>query len=400
MQEAHDISQGVNLGKKNEMSPAAYALDRAKEMCRKKHWEGYREFAQDQCIDEVATTNIDFNNLPLNLCFYKPDNSMGAGITKKAEAGKVWYTRKRNGIGYVLARGTGKPMLYSRRMLRQHDDEVGKTNYTWDDRFSHIIHAAEEIMPQNSILLGELVMDRLGADDFKAVQSFIKSLTQQSINDQIRNGLPSFYVWDVAFWNGEDLVSTKPVEERFALVHEIDGGRTIHPIQIFGMDTLLTPTVMIETAKTHGYEGWVVVDPKGVYGDKAYNFKGKPDRPGSFCAKLKPSYSDDFIAFWDPEKGYGERSTKGRFSGGIKSVSLYQYNSRGEMVYIANVASGLEEEARRVWADPKRYPQVWVVEYTDRRYQSQGDDTNAIDFPRFIEERTDKKVEECINGEL
>jgi hypothetical protein len=171
LQRASDISQGVNLGKKNEMSPAAYALDRAKEMCRKKNWEGYREVrgqpyapgAVPEYIDPPAAKVIDFEDLPLSLSFYKPDNTMGAGMAKKAEAGKVLYARKRNGLMYVLARGEGerRPKLYSRRMLRQHDDEVG-TPLTWDDRFPHIIRAAERVMPPNSILLGELIMDATG----------------------------------------------------------------------------------------------------------------------------------------------------------------------------------------------------------------------------------------------
>jgi hypothetical protein len=109
MQEATDILKGVNIGKKNEMSPEAYALDRAKEMARKKDWEGYREIHRDtgEYLDPITEKTIDFDNLPLALSFYKPDNSMGAGITKKAEAGKVWYARKRNGLMFVLARGTG-----------------------------------------------------------------------------------------------------------------------------------------------------------------------------------------------------------------------------------------------------------------------------------------------------
>ena len=45
-------------------------------------------------------------------------------------------------------------------------------------------------------------------------------------------------------------------------------------------------------AKEWGFEGWVVVDPDAPgYGDKAFNFKGKPDRP-SICGKLKPEYED------------------------------------------------------------------------------------------------------------
>src|SRR4051812_26103904 len=43
MQTASETMQGVNIGKKNEKTPAQYALERAREMARKKSWEGYSE---------------------------------------------------------------------------------------------------------------------------------------------------------------------------------------------------------------------------------------------------------------------------------------------------------------------------------------------------------------------
>jgi predicted DNA-binding WGR domain protein len=419
LQEATEAFQGVNLGKKNEMSPDAYALDRAKEMCRKKDWEGYREIDPTGertslvYLDAVVKAEIDFDNLPLSLCFYKPDNSMGAGITKKAEEKKVFYARKRNGLMFVIARGEGPAKLYSRRMLRSHDDEEG-TGLTWDQRFPHIIEKANEVMPPNTILLGELVMDRDGVDDFKHVQSITKSLTQQSLDDQLRAGWASFYCWDVAFWKGEDLVKTWPVDARYALTHELDGGRVIQPVEYHLFNN---PNEAVAYAKARQWEGFVVVDPEGVYGDKAYNFKGKPDRPGTVCAKLKPEFEDDFIAIWDPDttvkfniesqiamrlKHRGERSTKERNDLGIKSVALYQFNSKNELIYISNVSSGLTDAMKAELArDPATcWPQVWRVIYTDRTYKSQGDETNALTFARFDSKRVDKRPEECINTEL
>jgi hypothetical protein len=399
MQEATEIMNGVNIGKSNEKSPEQYALERAREMCRKKDWEGYREFQGDQPMDPPTTTEINFDDLPLNLCFYKPDNTMGKGMEKLANAGKVLYTRKRNGLAYIIARGTEHPRLYSRKMLRQHDDEKGGA-LTWNDRFPHIIEAAAKIMPENSILLGELVVDRDGQDDMPAVQSYTKSLTMQSLADQAANGRPFFYIWDIAFWGGEDLVKRVPVKERFERINELDYGGAFLPIEVFGVDFLANPEQAVAHAKEMGWEGYVVVDPNGIYGDKAYNFKGKPDRPGSVCAKLKPDYEDDFVAYWDPSKGWGERSTKARNNLGIKSVALFQYNKEGQLIPISQVSSGLSDDQKRDWAVTDRWPQVWKVKYKDRRYMSDGDDTNALDFAAFVEERTDKAPTECINPKL
>lgn len=395
MQVAQEVSEAINKGKSNEKTPEQAALERAKRMALLKHREGYREFVNGTALD-VAESTINFDDLPNNLCFYKPDNSMGAGITKKAEAGNVLYARKRNGLAYVITRGSRHPLIYSRRMMRQHDDEVG-TSLTWNDRFPHIVEAAAKVMPQNSILLGELVVDRKGVDDFAAIQSLTKSLTLESLQRQKADKSASFYIWDIAFWDGQDLVTQSPVRSRYSLIHELEyADDTLVPVQFFDSGTFPTPMAAITIAKHNKWEGFVVVDPEGIYGDKGYNFKGKPDRPAASCSKLKPSFEDDFIAIWDPEAGHGERSTKKSNEQGIKSVALYQRNKEGELVYICNVASGLSKEQIKEWSDPKKFPMVWKVEYTERFFQSQGDDTNALIFPRFIEVRTDKKVEECI----
>ena len=408
IQDAHETSQGVNHGKKNEISPEAYALYLAREKCRKKHWEGYREVnGKGETLDELVT-KIDFKNPPLNLAFWKPDNSPGAGMEKKAEQRAVLYARKMNGLMYCLwADEFGNVIMTSRRMLRQHDDETG-TQFTWNDRFPHIVQAAASIMPPRSCLLGELVaFNRDNKDDLHLIESYTKSLTPRALEDQARNGWSWFYAWDVAFWDGQDLVTEAPVQERYSLIQTHCKETPFIPVQVVspgqypGFETI---DDFKKLAMQWGWEGFVMVDPTGVFGDRAYNFKGKPDRPGKFASKVKPEYEDDFVVFWDPEKGYGEYSTKGRYGGkGMKSATLWQYNSKGELVYIANVASGLTEEMKTT-ATPSMFPQVWRVVYTSRRFQSEGDDTNALDFPRVDESigivRTDKKPEECINTRL
>lgn len=404
MQTAVETCTGVNLGKSNEKSPVVYAMETALDQIRRKRWEGYREYSTSHggIIDEEVKTEIDFDNLPQHLSFYKPDNSMGAGMLKKAKEGKVWYGRKRNGECFIIARGLQRPKLYSRRMLRQHHLEVG-TQLTWDERFPHIVDAADSMMPTNSILLGELVVDRDGTDSPYELDSILKQLTPGAIETQRLQGTyPSYYIWDIAFWNGQNMVGELPVRARYDLIHELDmrGGIFI-PVQYFDSQTFGCD---IETAKNHAkenkWEGFVVVDPDGVYGDRAFNYKGKPDRPGQFCSKLKPEYEDDFVAYWDPEKGFGKYSTKERYNRGIHSAALYQHNSKGELVFIAMCAAGLSEKQKTEWANPALFPMVWKVEYTDRRYLSAGDDSNSIDFPRFVGLRADKQPAECVNPKL
>lgn len=418
LQDAQEIVQGVNHGKANYKPPEQYALERAREMARKRfEYEGYREFITTQTggafLDPIVENAIDFDDLAPSLSFYKPDNTMGAGIDKLARAGRAWYTRKRNGMAKILCCNTrGELNIYSRRMLRQHDDEIG-SDFTWDDRFPHLIHAIEKHLPPRTILLGELVVEdavRFKGENpkerFDLAQSYIKSLTPKAVKEMEESGLwPFFYCWDIAFWGGEDLVKTKPVQDRFGMIldlHAKVGTENFEPIDIKTVRDFPTPEDAEAFAKKYGWEGFVVVDPTAVYGDKGYNFRGKPDRPGKACAKLKPTYEDDFVAIWDPDKGYGERSTKASRGGGIRSVGLYQYNKAGELVFISNCNSGLTDEFLENNADPSKYPQVWKVEYKGRRYISEGEDSNALDFPSLAENgiRSDKLPGECINERL
>lgn len=415
-QKVTETAQGVNKGKKNEVSPEDYALYLGRERCRKKHWEGYREYSGPQNdpkakpLDELET-KIDFANPPKNLAFWKPDNSPGAGIEKKAENNVLWYARKMNGLMFCAwCDEAGIVRLTSRRMLTQHDLET-ETAYTWNDRFPHLVQALVGIMPPKSCLLGELVaFDKENKDSLSLIGTYTKSLTPKAMEEQAAGGWAKFYIWDVAFWEGVDLVKESPVRLRYELIHSIlVNAPHLIPVQYVvpglkdsaGADWYGDIPYMKELAKTLGFEGWVAVDPDGIFGDRAYNFKGKPDRPGKFAAKVKPEYEDDFIVFWNPEKGFGEYSTKGRYGGsGVKSVTLYQLNSQGELVYIANCSSGMTEEMKTKMKPTEGPVGVWKVIYTDRRYITDGDDTNAIDFPRFDSVRTDKTPAECINPRL
>lgn len=407
LQEASETVQGVNIGKSNEKSPEVYALERAREMARKRHeYEGYREFVGTQFLDPIIEGQIDFDDLAPSLSFYKPQNVLEKDcpeLYRATQEGKTWYTRKRNGMMKVLCCNTkGELSIYSRRMLRQHDDEIG-SDFTWDDRFTHLIHHIQPYLPPRTILLGELVVEIDGKERFDIAQSYIKSLTPKAVQDMQDSGaFPFFYCWDVAFWEGQDLVKTTPMSQRAQTIRWLDEriatDSAFRALEVYQFES---PERSIEYAKEHGIEGWVVIDPNHPgYGDKAYNFKGKPDRPRKWCAKHKPSWEDDFIAIWDPDKGYGERSTKASRKGGIKSVGLYQYNKAGELVFISNCNSGLTDEFLEGNADPKLYPQVWQVEYKGRRYISDGDDSNSLDFPTFLAVRTDKKPGECMNERL
>lgn len=435
MQETSYVGRAKNAGKANAITPEQDALAEARRDARKKwDFEGYDEYVGDTNIDrrhaDISVSAL-LTNLPGSFCLYKPENNIETckKLLAKAKAGRVLYTLKRDGLAYwVVVDFYGNVVLYSRRSRAWNDKEGPKelpdgtldfsTVVPWSARFPHLVDSVRRLgFPTGTMLACELVPS-VGADNFPLVAGYTKGYTERALTDMSRYGLPMFYIWDLPFYAGEDLVSHKTVKERHSLLHDHynRAGQVpyVQPVQYM---TFEVPEDASEFAKAHKLEGWVVVDPDAVYGDKAWNLKGKPDRP-STCAKLKPTAEDDFIALWDPDKDssgatYGEWGTgkheagklvtlpdgKKVKHGGVGSVGLWQYNSKGELVPICKCSSGMDFnfQARLTKAS---FPQVWQVEYRGRTYISDGEKTNALRHPTFVRLRDDKKPEECINPRL
>lgn len=433
MQETSKVGKFKNKGKANELSPRTDALAEARRLCRKKwDFEGYDEFVGEKNIDCRSgrpPIPILLADLPGNFSLYKPDNNLleAPTLMKKVEAGKALYALKRNGMAvWVVVDGHRNVQIYSRRNRPWHKDEGpeekedGTLDYSkvipLSTRYPHLVGAVNSMkLPPNTMLACELVnMQGDTKSHFAHVQSVEKSLTPVAIEKQQQGGWLGLYCWDIPFFDGHDLVSKEPVRGRYAQIvalccQAIPFG-WIQPVQAC---RFYNTDAAVSWAKQYDLEGWVVVDPDGIYGDKGWNMKGKPDRPGAFCAKLKPWFEDDFVVMWDPGRKVGTLG-KGKHEmdkvvtlpsgqnwqhGGVGSVGLFQYNSKKELVYICDCSSGMDFEFQAK-LQAHSFPFVAEVKYVDRSYISDGDDTNALTFPGFVRVRTDKSLEECINEKL
>ena len=438
---------GLNEGKSNALSPAENALLKAKRKVTMKTRSGYAEYVDGRPIKTGPSNKIHPDHpLPSNLCFYKPANSIGAGLMKKARSGDALFFRKRDGMMYVLRTTEDDVELYSRRMLPSMDKEPERD---WAERFPRIYEEAlqalyDGTLAPNSIVLGEMVKDLNGLDDFKGVSEVIKSGTDKALVRQQSGGFLQFYPWDVAFWDGEPVVTNRPFSERLGILQgmvarstaafeepEVFTGKDIwddgipavialaaedgielhfrktlseYPVAVFengaGATREMTLDAIARSLAAHlGWEGFVVVDPKGTYGEKGYNFRGKADRPGTCVGKLKPVFEDDFIGLWEPDKGIGTWGT-GRHQKKVGSLGLYQLDENEDMIFICNCGGGLTDAMKAQLIDPESYPVVVRAEYDSRTYISKGNKTNALRFPRVVALRDDKSAEECINLKL
>lgn len=413
LQYVEDVGVRKNAGRANEISPEEDALQEAERQIRDKVRQGYSETGPG--VDAIDW----FAPLPINLRFYKPDNSLSRSLIDRIEEQRALFTRKREGEMTVIVKdGRGKVAVYSRTMHPGHHLEPG---VSWNVRMPDLVRQLEgdTRIPPKSIFLGELVADP-ETDERWAVASFMKASTTEAL----RLVPPFFYCWDVAFFNGEDLVSLTPVQERYNLIYELFPKTTppsslVLPIEIWLWGDIKNGRILQKDysssedaldvarnyARIRGWEGWVVVDPHGVYGDRSYNFRGKTDRPGRYCGKLKPEYELDAIALFDPDGRFLGRGPQGKFGTGnnrglVGSIALYQINASGDWVYLCDCGSGIDDAFRQNYSNPRNYPLTVKIEYTSRTFKSAGDKTNALTHPRLVEVRGDKHFTECIEDRL
>jgi len=405
-----DTAIAVNVGKANYRSPELVAQDMVERQIELKTREGYLP------PSEKRDTEFTWDTLPESLRFYKPDNDLSAKLEKLLEKGEAFLARKRDGDMMVwVVNDERQVQAYSRTMLRCHDKEPG---VPWEVRYPEVAaEIADMDLPPRTILLGEMVPPS-EKDDFKYVSRVVKSLSEKSLALQREHGFLQFYVWDIAFFGGEPMCRTRPVRDRYDLIFELVnlGSSALVPVEFLSAEEFSAveestdaPTYnpskgrvwncAAAMAHENGWEGFVVVDPNGIYGDKAFNLRGKVDRPGTACGKLKPTFSDDFIAVWAPETGDGSYGT-GKYQGKVGSIQLYQLNTEGTLLPISEVGNGFTEADLAALSDPTLYPMVLEVEYDSRTYMSEGADTNALRFPRFLSVRHDKSIAECVNPRL
>lgn len=447
MQETSKKGKAKNVGQANELTPEQDALSEARRLARKKwDFEGYDEFVGEENVDKRGGGQDFWGNrilpsiphllssLPGSFSLFKPQNNIDdcKTLQETVDANNALYGVKRNGLAFwFIVGGDGDVLIYSRRNRPSHKNEDtlenadGTLSYDnvipWNNRFMHLVDAVQQMeLPPYSMLACEMVsMEGDEKRHFAHVQSVVKSLTPVAIEKQKKLGNLGLYIWDIPFYGGHDFVRYQTVGYRYKIIQDItqqlqirrpDIADYVSPVQLM---TFHDNEEAIAYAKEHGLEGFVVVDPDGVYGDRGWNLKGKPDRPGKFCAKLKPYWEDDFIAMWDPENKHGTYG-KGKHElgktvtlpnkdevvhGGVGSVGLFQYNKAGELVYIADCSSGMSYEFQ-AHLSAGSFPFVCEIKYFGRSYISEGEKTNALSHPVFLRHRTDKDAEECISDKL
>jgi len=385
---------------------------------RKKKEQGYVEYVNGKAIDEVVCA-IDFDKpLPKNLCFYKPKKEISQKKLSKLEGeGKTIWTLKRDGMMHICVKRDGEWEIYSRRM-----DIVTES-------YPHIVEKLIKLgLPNKTILLGEMCLLRDdGSDNFKGVSKICRSKPDLALGYQGLKEFPKrkksasvlgkicYYVFDIAFYDGRDLISNEPTRRRLIILKEIfekldkrlkvSTGRKasrdlivresklregmlrrhcIAPIKIYHA----TANTDLDLAKELKAEGFVVFDADAKYGDRAYSFDGKAQRPEGIW-KRKPKYEDEFII-----TGYYKGS--GRNQERLGGFTIEQIHpDTNERIDCGKCGGGFTDKQREDFfkEGDDLLEKTIKIEFDSR--QPPNDGVYALRFPEF-KGFADKDTDECI----
>ena len=371
------IKIGMNIGKSNETTTLQQANLEMERTITEKTEKGYVEDVKD--VDKNIV--IDFSKpLPKEMCFFKPKNSIDdKKIASLEKSKKAIYTVKRDGMMHITRSSDLGLEIYSRRM----DLESAK--------YPHLMKAMKDL-PEKTILLGEIILDKDGKDNFRKVTSICRSDPEESIRKQAVEGLVKYYVFDIAFYKGKNLLTTTSYTDRRNILKKIIIDAESEYVIISEIINKPHKEAMKEV-KNRKLEGLVVLDSGGIMQDnEAFTFNGKAPRPNVIW-KSKPKYEDDFIVRWNPEQDIGCYG-KGKNEGKIKNVFIYQLDEDNNEVYLGKCGGGLSDEQRDFYTDATKFPRVWRIEYDSIQPK-----TGALRFPVFNADRTlsgDKDMFECL----
>lgn len=321
--------------------------------------------------NQVASPSLfQLDHLPKGFVLAKPvqQDAYSESVIHDLEfQGNLIITRKRDGWKLFAVKTNGKIKIYTDGM-----NEV-------DERLDHIKRELEQRMPDNSMLVGEGIVDIKGSDDLGKISSIFQSNTKKALEIQKETGMVKFMVFDVILVRDFLTLSDLPYYQRIMELTKMGlGDKSL--VKYVVMPTILEMT--FDEAKKlvlkNGWEGLVLYDRNFI---SSFRLDGKsPARPKG-CYKWKPIFEDDFIVReWVPSPKDPKR---------LKEIILLQIDPKTKKEFYCGRLGAFTNEMREKLRKAK-YPFVVQAAF-EARYAS-GKIRNA----RFLRPRPDKKAKDCL----
>lgn len=306
------------------------------------------------------------DNLPPNFVLYKPTKPEAydeKDIYALEAVGRLIITRKRDGWKVFVFKSNDRVEIYT----------DGKNEIT--DRFDHLRKALEQVLPDQTLLAGEAVINHNDQDHFTDVGRMLNPNSEQWREVQKTVGFIRLMFFEAIYATGR-LVLDQSYEERLQFLRRISEGAAGYVIRMPILSMSFDQAK--EYARKHGWEGLVLYD-KGFRG--SYRLDGRdPQRPKG-CYKWKPLYEDDFIVrTWIRDLKNQKR---------LKEVVLTQIDPATRQEFYCGKLGSFNMEMRAKLRKA-RYPLVMQVIF-EGRFPS-----GAVRNARFDRLRQDKKPRDCV----
>lgn len=380
-QETSNTYDYINKGKANQLDPEQSAMTDFERIIQTKTKEGYIITESLDDLPDLDNNEMDFDNIPLEFCCSKPNSSIDdKKLNSIIKNGTVTFNQKYNGLcHHILINSVGAIKIYTRRM----DDHTVKYPYLVDS-------VRKQNFPPNTLLIGELVIDPLldipHMEGFKLISQISKANTVKGkpkkdltkSNDYQKKHKARCAIFNVLYYDGVAVwkKNCKYTIENYInkLPWVMEDSAIFQPMVLHFNSAKEAREYTKENVEV--YEGLVVWDldqPVEV------SFNGKPKRRA--CYKIKANRDDDVVAY-DWKEGTGDHQ------GQIGSLLIGKYNSKGDLIDLGRVGSGLEDKE----CDPNnwKFPCVIEIKY-DQRFP-----TGKYQFPRFVKIHEDKLPDDIV----
>lgn len=269
----------------------------------------------------------------------------------------------------------------------------------------HILSALSCLPPQ-TVIIGEVYYDGCTAKDTVSITGCLPQEAIRRQNDPKGRGLIKYYIHDIIFYDGVNLMQTG-AWDRYRILKAIYEKHNLSQYSFLRLATIVETGIEEEVARilNSGGEGMVLKKRDAIYSpDKrpAHNtikFKQMDDTDLVCTRCIDPTreYTGKELDTWQYFDSDGTPVTKPYALGWKSAIGIGGYNDQGELVEIGTVSSGLTDEDKAAMGEN---PDAFVGKVVALHCMSRDKKEQSLRHPVFKGWRDDKNAEDCKLSEI